>query len=165
MACLEPGQAIEESRLILPVHFDEVALALEDLVPRIVNSTRGAGDCRAVAAIIDRFESCAFEETLVPAIPDAGGPIRPLEGALSNEAFLDSWVAKGTLLGSDGRYSVFVVFIEVMRRPLQGSWTAHSFTILGTTQTVGSLMDEIRADERRVHIVRKDHAATEDDGL
>ncbi|HEX9093167.1 MAG TPA: hypothetical protein VF902_04215 [Coriobacteriia bacterium] len=162
MACLEPGRTVEETRLVLPVRFEEVTEALEDIVPRLVNSTHGVGSCRAVAAIIDRFESCAFEETLLPSLPEVGGPIRPLEGAEGNEAFLDSWVAKGTLLGEDGVYTVFVVFIEVMRRPLQGSWTAHAFTVLGTLQSVGSLIEELKSETQAGPVPRVREAPEDD---
>jgi hypothetical protein len=147
MSCLEPGRAVEAACFILPVRPDEVALAIEDVVPRLLNATKGVGDCRAVAAITDRFESCVFEQSHIPCLPEAAGPIVPLAGDSASDAVLDSWLAKGTLLGEDGQCSVFVAFLEVMRRPFQGSWTVQTLTILGTKQSVASLLDEIEREE------------------
>lgn len=147
MSCIEPGQAVEAACFILPVRPDEVALAIEDIVPRLVNSTRGIGDCRAIAAITDRFESCVFEPSYIPCLPDVTGPIIPLAGHSTSGAILDSWLAKGTLLGADGQCSVFVAFLDVMRRPLQGSWTVETVTILGTKQSVESLLQELEHEE------------------
>jgi hypothetical protein len=146
MACLAPGEAIEATNLVMPVRLDEAALALEDVIPRLVNSS-GLGSCGAVMAITDRFESCGCEEILVDSVPEAGGPIMPLEGGETTAAFLDSWVAKGTLLGSDGDYSVFVVFLDVMRRPLQGSWNVQTMTVLGTRQSLPSLIEELEIEK------------------
>ncbi len=145
MACLAPGQALESTGLTMPVRLEEAALALEDIVPGLVNSS-GLGGCRAVMAIIDRFESCGCEEMHVASVPMPGGPIMPLEGEDSTAAYLDSWVAKGTLLGADGDFAVFVVFLDVMRRPLQGSWTVQTSTILGTRQSVGSFLEELELE-------------------
>ncbi len=147
MACLQPGEALEATGMILPVRLGEAALALEDIAPRLVNDAHAANDCRAVVAIIDKFESCAIEPTHVQSIPDAGGPIISIAGLEPTEAYIDSWLAKGTLLGEDGSYSVFVAFMDVMRRPFQGSWTAQTITILGTRQSVQSLLEELRLDE------------------
>lgn len=145
MACLAPGEAIEATDLAMPVRLDEAALALEDIIPRLVNSS-GLGSCRAVMATTDKFESCGCEEIHVESVPEAGEPIMPLEGGETTAAVLDSWVAKGTLLGADGDYSVFVVFLEVMRRPLQGSWTAQTLMVLGTRQSVRSLIEELEIE-------------------
>lgn len=147
MSCLEPGRAVEASCFILPVRPDEVALAIEDLVPHLVNAASDAGDCRAIAAITDRFESCVFEQTYLPCLPDVDGPIVPLDGDPDCGAVVDSWLAKGTLLGQDGRCSVFVAFLDVMRRPFQGSWTVQTVTILGTKQSVQSLLEELEREE------------------
>ena len=38
MACLQAGQGVEATGLLLPVRLGEVALALEDIVPRLVNA-------------------------------------------------------------------------------------------------------------------------------
>jgi hypothetical protein len=130
----------------MPVRLVEAALALEDIVPRVVNATRGMGTCPAVVAVVDRFESCTFEEETVPSIPEVGGPIVSLQRGDTTEAVLDTWLAKGTLLGTDGAYSVFVAFMEVMRRPLQGSWTASTLTVLGTEQSVASLLEELELE-------------------
>jgi len=143
MACLQPGQGVEATGLTLPVRLGEVALALEDIVPRLVNAAGCVEGCRAVVAIVDRIESCGAEPMQFESMPDAAGPIMPLEGDESTAAILDSWLAKGTVLGEDGAYSVFVVFMDVMRRPLQGSWTASSVTVLGTKQSVGALLEEL----------------------
>lgn len=130
----------------MPVTLPEAALAVEDVIPRIVNSTQGVGDCRAVAAIADRFEACAFQRTIVPSLPDLDSPIMALEGQGSTQAVLDSWLAKGTLLGEDGVHCVFVAFMDVMRRPFQGSWTVQTITVLGTKQSVESHLDEVEGD-------------------
>jgi hypothetical protein len=98
-------------------------------------------------AITDRFESCGAEEIHVESVPEAGGPIMPLAGAETTAAILDSWLAKGTVLGEDGDYSVFVVFLDVMRRPLQGSWTVQTMTVLGTRQSVPSLIEELEIEK------------------
>jgi hypothetical protein len=146
MTCLSPGEALEATSLVMPVRLDEAALALEDIIPRLVNNS-GRSSCRAVMAITDRFESCGCEEIHVESVPHAGGPIMPLEGEETTAAILDSWVAKGTLLGGDGDYSVFVVFLDVMRRPLQGSWTVQTMTVLGTRQSVPSLIEELELEK------------------
>jgi len=146
MACLWPGRVIEATRLKLPTRLDEAALALEDIVPALVNASENAGDCRTVAAITDKFESCAFERTYIQSMPDAGGPIMPLEGQAATDALLDSWLAKGTLLGDDGSVTVFVAFMEVMKRPLQPSWTVETITVMGTKQTLASLFEELEED-------------------
>jgi hypothetical protein len=153
MACLDPGRAVESSGLVLPVRIDEAAYALEDLVPSLVNRS-AVGTCRAVAAITDRFESCAFEQTFVESVPDAGEPIRALEGRDTNEAMLDSWLAKGTVLGADGDYTVFVAFMDVMRRPQQGCWSVRTITVMGTRQPVASLLEEIDRDRELVPVRR-----------
>jgi hypothetical protein len=145
MACITPGEAIEATGLVMPVRLEEAALALEDVVPRLIDSA-GRGGCRAVMAIVDKFESCGCEELHVESVPEAASPIMPLEGEDSTAAYLDSWVAKGTVLGEDGTYSVFVVFLDVMRRPMQGSWTAQTMTVLGTRQTVRALLAEIEVE-------------------
>jgi hypothetical protein len=145
MACLAPGKAIEATGLLMPVRPDEVALALEDVIPRLVN-TVGGGDCPAIVAITDKFESCGGEELHVQSVPEAAGPIIPLEGDATTAAYLDSWLAKGTLLGADGCYSVFVVFLDVMRRPCQGAWTVQTMTILGTRQSVQAHLEELAAE-------------------
>lgn len=144
MSCLEPGEAIETTRFILPVRLDEAALALEDIIPSLINTADGKGDCRAVAAITDKLESCVFEQSVLPSVPEPGGPIIALEGEDSTEAVLDSWLAKGTVLGADGYHGVFVAFMEVMRRPLQGSWTVQTMTVMGTKQSVPSLLEELQ---------------------
>jgi hypothetical protein len=146
MACITPGEAIEATGLVMPVRLAEAALALENMIPGLVNSSE-IGSCRAVMAITDRFESCGCEEILVESVPEAGGPIMPLEGEETTAAILDSWVAKGTVLGADGEYSVFVVFLDVMRRPLQGSWTVQNLTVLGTRQSVPSLIEELEIEK------------------
>lgn len=151
MACLGPGEAVETSGLVLPVRLDEAAYALEDLVPSLVNAS-GVGDCRAVAAITDRIESCAFEQTFIESVPAIDSPIIALEGADTNEAVLDSWLAKGTVLGADGGYTVFVAFMEVMRRPTQGCWVASSITIMGTKQSVRSLIEEMELERECVRV-------------
>jgi hypothetical protein len=145
MACITPGEAIEATGLLMPVRLDEVALALEDIIPGLVNSS-GIASCSAVMAITDRFESCGCEEIMVESVPEPGGPIMPLEGEKTTAAILDSWVAKGTVLGADGDYSVFVVFLDVMRRPLQGSWTVQTMTVLGTRQSVPALIEELEIE-------------------
>jgi hypothetical protein len=152
MSCLEPGKSVEATGLILPVRLDEAALALEDIVPRLVNAAADTGDCRAVAAITDKFESCTFEVNEIESIPDAGGPIMPLEGEDSTAAQLDTWLAKGTLLGEDLSYTVFVVFLEVMRRPGQGSWSAQAATVMGTKQSVESLLAELELDKAYAYL-------------
>lgn len=147
MACLRPGRVIEATRLVLPTRLEEAAIALEDIIPALVNAAEGVGDCRTVAAITDKFESCAFEQTYIESVPDAGGPIMPLEGQGPTRALLDSWLAKGTLLGDDGSVSVFVAFMDVMRRPQQRSWSVETITIMGTKQTLASLFEELQEDE------------------
>lgn len=146
MACLEPRRAVEASCFVLPVTLSEAALAIEDEIPRIVNSTKGVGDCRAVAAITDRFEACAFQRTIIESIPDMDSPIMPLEGQGTTQAVLDSWLAKGTLLGEDGRHCVFVAFMDVMRRPFQGSWTVQTITVLGTKQSLQSHLEDVASE-------------------
>ena len=145
MACLAPGKAIEATGLLMPVRPDEVALALEDVIPRLVNSA-ACGDCPAVVAITDKFESCGCEELHIQSIPEAARPIIPLEGDVTTAAYLDSWLAKGTLLGADGSYSVFVVFLDVMRRPCQGAWTVQTMTVLGTRQSVRAHLEELELE-------------------
>jgi hypothetical protein len=146
MACLQAGQGVEATGFMLPVSLGEVALALEDIVPRLINAAGCVDGCRAVVSIVDRIESCGSEPMQFESMPDAASPIMPLEGDESTAALLDSWLAKGTVLGADGSYSVFVVFLEVMRRPLQGSWTASSVTVLGTKQSAVSLIQELELD-------------------
>ncbi len=146
MACLQPGEAVEANGLILPVRLGEAALALEDIVPHLVNSADSHGTCRAVVAITDKLESCAFEQTTIASIPEVDSPIMPMEGRDSSVAVLDSWVAKGSLLGADGTHSVFVAFMDVMRRPFQGSWTVTNLTLMGTRQSVASLIEEVALD-------------------
>jgi hypothetical protein len=146
MSCLKPGEAIEVTRFILPVRLNEAALALEDMIPSLINNADGEGDCRAVAAITDKLESTIFEQSVIPSMPEAGGPIMALEGEDSTEAVLDSWLAKGSVLGADGTHSVFVAFMEVMRRPLQGSWTVQTATVMGTKQSVESLLEELEVE-------------------
>lgn len=146
MACLQAGQGVEATGLLLPVRLGEVALALEDIVPRLVNAAGCVDGCRAVVSIVDRIESCGAEPMQFESMPDAASPIMPLEGDDSTAALLDSWLAKGTVLGDDGSYAVFVVFLEVMRRPLQGSWTANSVTLLGTKQSVAALIEELELE-------------------
>lgn len=146
MACLQAGQGVEATGFVLPVSLGEVALALEDIVPRLINAAGCVDGCRAVVSIVDRIESCGLEPMQFESMPDAASPIMPLEGVESTAALLDSWLAKGTVLGEDGSYSVFVVFLEVMRRPLQGSWTASSVTVLGTKQSVLALIEELELD-------------------
>ena len=58
-------------------------------------------------------------------------------------ADLVSWLAKVTLLGGDGGHCVFVAFVEVMRRSVQASWSVQSITVMGTKQSVGSLLKEL----------------------
>jgi hypothetical protein len=143
---------LEATGLILPVHLGEAALALEDIVPRLVNAASEIGDCPAVAAIVDKFESCTYEETRVESVPDVGGPIMPLEGEDTTAAILDTWLAKGTILGEDCDYTVFVVFLEVMRRPLQGSWSVQAITVMGTKQSVESLLGELEIDRAYAYL-------------
>lgn len=151
MACLQPGQGVEATGLTLPVRLGEVALALEDIVPRLVNAAGCVDGCRAAVAIVDRIESCGAEPMQFESMPDAASPIIPLEGDESTAAILDSWLAKGTVLGDDGSYSVFVVFLEVIRKPLQGSWTANSVTVLGTKQSVRGLLEELEFEAALVN--------------
>jgi hypothetical protein len=146
MACLEPGQAVEAAGLTLPVRLGEVALALEDIVPRLVNASGCVDGCRAIVAIVDKIESCAAEPMRFESMPGPASPIMPLAGEESTETVLDSWLAKGTVLGADGSYTVFVAFMDVMRRPYQGSWTATTASVLGTKQSVASLIEEIAFD-------------------
>lgn len=146
MPALRPGQTVEATGLIMPVRMSEAALALEDVVPRLVNAGASRRDTKAIIAIVDRFESSAFEQIYLESAPAAGGPIMPLEGEESTAALLDSWLVKGTLLGDDGQHSVFVAFMEVMRRPLQGSWAVQSISVMGTKQSVRSLLEELEHD-------------------
>lgn len=146
MACLQPGQGVEATGLVFPVRLGEVALALEDIVPRLINASGCVDGCRAVVSIVDRIESCGAEPMGFESMPDAASPIMPLEGDESTAALLDSWLAKGTVLGEDGSYSVFVAFMDVMRRPLQGSWTASAITLLGTKQSAAALIEELELE-------------------
>jgi hypothetical protein len=146
MACLQPGQGVEATGFVLPVSLGEVAIALEDIVPRLVNAAGCVEGCRAVVSIVDRLESCGAEPMQFESMPEAASPIMPLEGDESTAALIDSWLAKGTVLGEDGSYTVFVAFMDVMRRPLQGSWTASSITVLGTKQSVTALIEEMALD-------------------
>jgi hypothetical protein len=146
MACLDPGKSVEATCFAMPVRLGEAAIALEGLVPRLVNSSAEAGTCGAVVAITDRFESCVYEQTYVESVPGPDTPIMGIHGADTTEAIFDSWLAKGTLLGADGSYSVFVAFMDVMRRPLQGSWTVMTLTVMGTKQSVRSFLEEIAED-------------------
>lgn len=150
MACLHAGQAVEATGLTMPVRLGEAALALEDVVPRLVNAAGCVEGCRAVVSIVDRIESCGAEPMQFESMPEAASPIMPLEGDESSAAILDSWLAKGTVLGEDGTYCVFVVFMDVMRKPLQGSWTASSVTLLGTKQSVSGLLEELEFEQDRV---------------
>jgi hypothetical protein len=149
MACLQPGQGVEATGFVLPVSLGEVAAALEDIVPRLINAAGCVDGCRAVVSIVDRIESCGAEPMVFESMPDAASPIMPLEGDLSTAALIDSWLAKGTVLGQDGSHTVFVAFMDVMRRPLQGSWTASSITLLGTKQSVTALIEEMDLETAR----------------
>jgi hypothetical protein len=149
MACLQPGQGVEATGFVLPVSLGEVAVALEDIVPRLINAAGCVDGCRAVVSIVDRIESCGAEPMAFESMPDAASPIMPLEGDLSTAALIDSWLAKGTVLGQDGSHTVFVAFMDVMRRPLQGSWTASSITLLATKQSVTALIEEMDLETAR----------------
>ncbi|MDO8915745.1 MAG: hypothetical protein Q7W16_06650 [Coriobacteriia bacterium] len=146
MACLQPGQGVEATGFVLPVSLGEVAIALEDIVPRLINAAGCVDGCRAVVSIVDRIESCGAEPMQFESMPEAASPIMPLEGDQSTAALIDSWLAKGTILGEDGSYTVFVAFMDVMRRPLQGSWTASSITLLGTKQSALALIEELELE-------------------
>lgn len=145
MACLAPGESIEATGLVMPVRLDEAMLALEDIVPRLIRD-RGADGPRPVAAIVDRFESCGCEELESATVPGIDTPIMGLAGGEGTDAWLDTWVAKGTVVSDDGEYAVFVAFLDVMRRVGQGSWTAQSVTLLGTRQSVASLISELEVE-------------------
>ena len=49
---MEPGQSVEANHLLLPVRLDEAALALEDVVPMVVNACAAVGTCSAIVSIV-----------------------------------------------------------------------------------------------------------------
>ena len=136
---------------ILPFYINEVGEAIEKTLPVIlshINKGEKVSDC--ILAIVDKIERIGETEFVV-AMPEPGMPIMGLAGEEGTSMLLENWILYGTTLHKDNQYQVFMMTIDVTRRPyLDGGWKINQIAYYPIKKSLNKYLTEL--EEERISI-------------